>query len=28
VPETPGADETIVDQPGLPLPPGGPQKKV
>jgi type I restriction enzyme R subunit len=23
-----GPDETIVDQPGLPLPPGGPQKKV
>lgn len=23
-----GLDETIVDQPGLPLPPGGPQKKV
>jgi type I restriction enzyme R subunit len=28
LPETPGADETIVDQPGLPLPPGGPQRKV
>lgn len=29
LPEYPGEDETIVDQPGLPLPPtGGPQKKV
>ena len=29
LPETPGADETVVDQPGLSLPPGGgPQKKV
>jgi type I restriction enzyme R subunit len=28
LPETPGDGETIVDQPGLPLPPGGPQKKV
>jgi type I restriction enzyme, R subunit len=28
LPEAPGADETIVDQPWLPLPPGGPQKKV
>ncbi len=29
LPETPGDDETVVDQPGLPLPPGGgPQKKV
>jgi len=29
LPEDPGEDETIVDQPGLPLPPtGGPQKKV
>ena len=29
LPEQPGEDETIVDQPGLPLPPGGgPQKKV
>lgn len=29
LPEKPGADETIVDQPGLPLPPGGgSQKKV
>jgi type I restriction enzyme R subunit len=29
LPETPGGDETIVDQPILPLPPGaGPQKKV
>ena len=28
-PTTPGADETIVDQPGLPLPlGGGPQRKV
>ena len=25
---TPGSDETIVDQPGIPLPPGGPIKKV
>ena len=24
IPPTPGADETVVDQPGLPLPPGGP----
>ncbi len=29
LPEDPSEDETIVDQPGLPLPPtGGPQKKV
>lgn len=28
LPETPGADETIVDQPGLPPPPCGPQKKI
>ncbi|ESQ10819.1 MAG: DEAD/DEAH box helicase [Thiohalocapsa sp. PB-PSB1] len=29
LPEQPGEDEAIVDQPGLPLPPsGGPQKKV
>lgn len=28
LPETPGEDETIVDQPNLPLPPTGPQKKV
>lgn len=29
LPEDPGEDETIVDQPGLPLPPtGGPQKEV
>jgi type I restriction enzyme R subunit len=29
LPEDPGEDETIVDQPGLPLPPtGGPQKKI
>lgn len=29
LPEDPGEDETIVDQPGLPLPPtGGPRKKV
>jgi len=29
LPEDPGEDETVVDQPGLPLPPtGGPQKKV
>ena len=29
LPEDPGEEETIVDQPGLPLPPaGGPQKKV
>ena len=27
-PATPGPGETIVDQPGLPLPPGGPIKKV
>jgi type I restriction enzyme, R subunit len=27
-PTTPGPDETIVDQPGLPLPPGSPIKKV
>jgi type I restriction enzyme R subunit len=27
-PNTPGADETVVDQPGLPLPPGGPVRKV
>ena len=27
-PATPGSDETIVDQPGLPLPPGRPIKKV
>jgi type I restriction enzyme R subunit len=27
-PYEPGGDETIVDQPWLPLPPGGPQKKV
>jgi type I restriction enzyme, R subunit len=24
----PGADETVVDQPGLPLPPGGPIRKI
>ena len=24
----PGADETVVDQPGLPLPPGGPAAKI
>lgn len=28
LPETPGEDETIVDQPNLSLPPTGPQKKV
>ena len=28
IPPTPGGDETIVDQPGLPLPPGGPIRKV
>ncbi|MFZ5690212.1 MAG: EcoAI/FtnUII family type I restriction enzme subunit R [Pseudomonadota bacterium] len=28
LPKTPGADETIVDQPGLPFPPGGSQKKI
>jgi len=29
LPEMPGADETIVDQPGLSLPPGGgPQRKI
>ena len=25
---TPGADEIIVDQPGLPLPPGGSERKI
>ena len=28
VPPTPGADETVVDQPSLPLPPGGPIRKI
>ena len=28
IPPTPGEDETIVDQPGLPLPPGGPIRKI
>ena len=28
VPLTPGADETVVDQSGLPLPPGGPIRKI
>ena len=28
IPPTPGADETVVDQPGLPLPPGGPIRKI
>ena len=27
-PLTPGAGETVVDQPGLPIPPGGPIRKV
>lgn len=27
-PSTPGADETIVDQPGLPFPPGDPIRKI
>src|SRR3984893_12289037 len=28
IPPTPGEDETIVDQPGLPLPTGGGQRKI
>jgi type I restriction enzyme R subunit len=28
IPPTPGEDETIVDQPGLPLPPGDPVRKI
>ncbi|MFH3479824.1 EcoAI/FtnUII family type I restriction enzme subunit R [Xanthobacter variabilis] len=28
IPSTPGDDETLVDQPGPPLPPGGPIRKV
>ena len=28
IPPTPGEDETVVDQPGLPLPPGGPIRKI
>lgn len=28
IPPTPGEDETIVDQPGLPLPPDGGQRKI
>ncbi len=28
IPPTPGADETVVDQPGLPLPPGDPIRKI
>ena len=28
IPTTPGEDEIIVDQPGLPLPPGGGQRKI
>src|SRR5277367_3125122 len=28
IPLTPGEDETVVDQPGLPLPPGGPIRKI
>jgi type I restriction enzyme R subunit len=28
IPPTPGADETVVDQPGLPLTPGGPIRKI
>ncbi len=27
-PPTPGADETVVDQPGLPFPPGDPVRKI
>lgn len=27
-PPAPGADETVVDQPGLPIPPGGPMRKI
>ncbi|MBN9346870.1 MAG: DEAD/DEAH box helicase family protein [Devosia sp.] len=28
IPPEPGDDETVVDQPGLPLPPGGPIRKI
>ncbi|RWP57992.1 EcoAI/FtnUII family type I restriction enzme subunit R [Mesorhizobium sp.] len=28
IPPTPGDHETVVDQPGLPLPPGGPIRKI
>jgi type I restriction enzyme, R subunit len=28
IPLTPGEDETVVDQPGLPLPPGGPIREI
>ncbi|QYK45930.1 MAG: DEAD/DEAH box helicase family protein [Xanthobacteraceae bacterium] len=28
IPPKPGDDETVVDQPGLPLPPGGPIRKI
>ena len=28
IPPTPGEDETVIDQPGLPLPPGGPIRKI
>lgn len=28
IPPKPGDDETVVDQPGLPLPPGGPVRKI
>lgn len=28
IPPKPGDDETLVDQPGLPLPPGGPIRKI
>lgn len=28
IPPEPGDDETVVDQPGLPLPPGGPTAKI
>jgi hypothetical protein len=28
IPPTPGEDETVVDAPGLPLPPGGPIRKI
>jgi type I restriction enzyme R subunit len=28
IPPTPGEDETVIDQPGLPLPPGDPIRKI
>ena len=28
IPRTPGEDETVIDQPGLPLPSGGPIRKI